>query len=268
MARAIWNGSISFGLVNVPVKLYSAVQGSAQVSFHQLHATDKSRIKQKRVCAKDGEEVPYEEIVKGYEIAPGQYVVIEPEELEALDPEASRTIDIEDFVDLDEIDPVYYDRPYYLGPYDKASAKAYRLLLDAMRETNKVAIARFVMRTKQYLAAIRPKDGVLVLSTMNYADEIAPSDEVEGSNETDDVDVKPRELEMAKQLIASLSDDFDPTKYEDEYRVRVIELIEKKAAGEEIVVEPTTEEPARVVDLMAALEESLNAAKQRKDEAS
>ncbi|HEX2026696.1 MAG TPA: Ku protein [Nitriliruptorales bacterium] len=261
MARAIWSGAISFGLVNVPVKLYTAVQ-SRSVSFHQIARQDGARIRQKRVSSATGEEVPYEEIVKGYEIAPGRYVVIEPEELESLDPEASRTIDIQDFVDLHEIDPIHYDRPYYLGPSDQAAARPYRLLVEAMRETSKVGIATFVMRTKQYLAALRPKDGALLLSTMNYSDEIVPIGSVEGLP-GEDLELRDRELQMAVQLVESLSTSFEPERYHDEYRERVVELIEKKAAGEAVVVQPTAEEPAKVVDLMSALEESLQAAKRR-----
>lgn len=265
MARAIWSGSIGFGLVNVPVKLYSAVR-SHSIGFHQLARGDLSRIRQKRVSSISGEEVPYEDIVKGYEIAPDQYVVIDPEELDALDPEASRTIEIEDFVDLPEIDPIHFDQPYYLGPHDQAAAKPYRLLVEAMHVTNKVAIGRFVMRTKQYLAAVRAKDGILVLETMNYADEIVPQEEIEGVPGEDDVEVRPRELDMARQLVESLSSEFDPERYEDEYRTRVLELIERKAAGQEVVTQPTIEQPARVVDLMSALEESLDAAKERREQ--
>lgn len=265
MARAIWSGSIGFGLVNVPVKLYSAVRNHS-ISFHQLARGDLGRIRQKRVSSATGEEVPYEDIVKGYEIAPDQYVVIDPEELEALDPEASRTIEIEDFVDLPHIDPIYFDHPYYLGPYDQAAAKPYRLLVEAMHATNKVAVGRFVMRTKQYLAAVRAKDGILVLETMNYADEIVPQEEIEDVPGPDDVEIRARELDMAKQLVESLAADFDPERYEDSYRLQVLELIERKAAGQEVVTQPTIEQPTRVVDLMSALEESLDAAKERKQQ--
>ncbi|MDQ6927445.1 MAG: Ku protein [Actinomycetota bacterium] len=257
MPRPIWSGAISFGLVNVPVKLYSAVS-SKDVRFHQLEAKTKARIKQKRVSADTGEEVPYDDIIKGYELSPNTYVPITPQELESLDPKVTKTIDIEDFVDLDQIDPIYYERPYYLVP-DKGGAKAYALLRNAMRETNKVGIARMVLRTKQYLAAIRPKDKALVIETMLFADEIVAADELDLPDE--DVDVAPREEKMARELIDSLTTDFEPDKYRDEYRVRVLELIEQKAAGQEIVVGETEEEPAKVVDLMAALEASLAAAK-------
>ena len=257
MPRPIWSGAISFGLVNVPVKLFSAVS-SKDVRFHQLDGKSKSRIKQKRVSAVTGEEVPFDDIVKAYEIAPDNYVTITPEELETLDPKATKTIDIEDFVDLDQIDPVYYERPYYLVP-DKGGQKAYALLRNAMRESNKVGIARVVLRTKQYLAAIRPKDDALVMETMLFADEVNPLDELDLPGP--DVDVTEREEKMARSLIDSLTTDFEPDKYRDEYRERVLELIEQKASGQEIVVEEAAEEAPRVVDLMAALEASLAAVK-------
>ncbi len=263
MPRPIWSGAISFGLVNVPVKIFSATS-SKDVRFHQLDGKSKSRIKQKRVSMATGEEVPYEDIVKAYEIAPDNYVTITPEELDALDPKATKTIDIEDFVDLDQIDPVYYERPYYLVP-DKGGQKAYALLRNAMRETNKVGIARVVLRTKQYLAAIRPKDDALVMETMLFADEVNPLDELDLPGP--DVDVTEREEKMARSLIDSLSTDFEPEKYHDEYRERVLELIEQKASGQEIVVEEAAEEAPRVVDLMAALEASLAAVKEGKPKA-
>ncbi len=262
MARAIWSGAISFGLVNVPVKLHAAVRSNT-LQFHQL-TREGERVRQKRVAGASNQEVAWEEIVKGYELAPGQYVLIDPEELEALDPEASRTIDIEDFVDLADIDPMYYDRPYYLAPADAAAARPYRLLVEAMQQTSKVGIARFVMRTKQYLAALRARSGQLVLSTMNYADEIVPVSEIDGLPSADQVEIRDRELQMANQLIESLAAPFEPERYKDEHRLRVLELIERKAAGEAVVTEPTVEEPTRVVDLMSALEESLEAAQQRK----
>jgi DNA end-binding protein Ku len=260
--RPIWSGAISFGLVNVPVKLYSAVS-SKDVRFHQLDAKTNARIRQKRVSQVSGEEVPFDQIIKGYELGPDTYVPITPEELESLDPKATKSIDIEDFVDLDTIDPVYYERPYYLVP-DKGGAKAYALLREAMRETNKVGVARMVLRTKQYLAAIRPKGHALVLETMYFADEVVPDDELDLPR--DEVEVSEREEKMARQLIDSLSTDFEPDKYRDEYRERVLDLIEQKASGQEIVVEEPTEEPTKVVDLMAALEASLAAVKQEKAE--
>jgi DNA end-binding protein Ku len=213
MARAIWSGSISFGLLNVPVKLYSAVS-KKNVSFRELRAEDGSRIRHKRVAEADGEEVPYEEIVKGYEIAPEQYVVLTREELEELDPKKTRAIEIQDFVDLDEIDPIYFDHPYYLGP-DKGAEKAYALLVKAMADSNKVAIARFVLRNKENLAAIRPMDGVLTMATMRFADEVVSPEELDGVLTEDGEAPKKQELEMAKQLIESLAGDFEPTKAPD-----------------------------------------------------
>ena len=262
MARSIWSGALSFGLVNVPVKLYTAVSRKT-VRFHQLHETDGVRIQQKRVCAKDGEEVPYDQIVKGYELSPDHYVVIEPEELEGLDPKKTRTIDIEDFVELDQIDPIYYDHPYYLAP-DKGAEKAYRLLLDAMAEAGKVAIARVVLRSKENLVAIRPAGDVLAMETMIFHDEVVPADELDDMPEGKPAKTSERELKMAQQLIASLASDFEPTKYRDEYRDKVLDLIERKAEGEEIAIQPEAPEPTKVPDLMAALEASLAAVKDDK----
>src|SRR6187455_2422825 len=202
MPRAIWSGSISFGLVNIPVKLFNAVSRKT-VHFNQLDARTNSRVKQKRVSAEDGTEVPYEQIVKGYELASGTYVIVTEDELAALDPKALRTIDIDEFVDLSMIDPIFYDSAYYLAP-DKAT-KPYALLAKAMEETGKVGIAHFVMRTKQYLAAIRPQDGRLMLSTMVYADEINDPMEIGEIADLTDVDLPERELAMAAQLIESLS---------------------------------------------------------------
>lgn len=259
MPRAIWSGAISFGLVNIPVKLFSAVNRKT-VRFHQLDGGDNGRIAQKRINPRTGEEVPFERIVKGYEIGPDSYVVVTPEELDALAPDRTRSIEIEDFVDLEEIDPIFYDHPYYLAP-DKGAEKAYRLLLDAMREAGKVAIARVVIRSKEQLVAIRPRDGVLTMETMLFADEVIDPDKLDELPERDDKATSKRELDMAQQLIESLSGDFDPGKYHDEYRERVLELIERKAQGEEVVLEAPPEEPAKAPDLMAALEASIAAAK-------
>ena len=256
MPRAIWSGAISFGLVNVPVKLFTAVQPK-DVRFNQLEAGTGSRIKQKRVSAQTGEEVPFENIVKGYEISPDRYVIVSPEELDALDPKATHTIDIEDFVDLEEIDPIFFERPYYLVP-ETGGTKAYALLREAMKETNKVGIARLVLRTKQYLAAIRPLGDALVLETLLYHDEVVDPGALELPG--DDIDVSDREVKIARQLIDSLSTDFEPDKYRDEYRDRVLDLIEQKASGQEVVTQPAVaEETTEVVDLMAALEASLEA---------
>src|SRR5919204_2151446 len=262
MARSIWTGAISFGLVTVPVKLYSAVNRKT-VRFHQLHGSTGVRIQQKRVDPSTGDEVPYEDIVKGFEIGPETYVVIEPDELEALDPKKTRTIEIEDFVDLQQIDPIFYDHPYYLAP-GAGGAKPYRLLLEAMEETNKVAIARVVIRSKENLVAIRPMGDALGMATMLFPDEIVDPDTIDDIPKGDDVKASERELEIAKQLVESLAGDFDPDKYHDTYREEVLALIERKAAGEKIAVQPPTEEEAAPVpDLMSALKASLDAVRER-----
>jgi DNA end-binding protein Ku len=256
----MWSGAISFGLVNVPVKLYNAVSRKS-VSFNQIDRRTQSRIRYKKVSAADGEEVPSQEIVKGYELSTGEYVLIDDEELANLDPEATRSVDIEEFVELADIDPVFYDAAYYLAP-DKGAAKAYKLLASAMEETGKVALARFVMRTKQYLAAIRARDGMLVLSTMVYADEVNEPLEIPELDELTGVEVSERERLMAEQLIESLSAAFKPEQYHDSYREQVLDLIERKAAGEEIIAAPAAPAAEKVVDLMAALEASVAAAKE------
>jgi DNA end-binding protein Ku len=257
MARAIWSGAISFGLVNVPVKLYTATSPKS-VRFNQLSSRTGARIRQKRVDPTTDQEVPYEDIVKGYEITPDRYVVITNEELEALDPKATRTIDIEEFVDLEEIDPIYYDHSYYLAP-TAGGAKAYRLLLDAMRESGRVGIGKVVIRSKQQLCALRPTGEVLTLTTMLFGDEVLSPDRMDELDSIEEAAATDRELKMAQQLIQSLSTDFEPEKFKDEYRERVLELIERKAAGEEIAVQPAAEEPEAAPDLMAALEASLAA---------
>jgi DNA end-binding protein Ku len=265
MPRAIWSGAISFGLVNVPVKLYSATSPKA-VRFHQLSGKTGARIRQKRVDPSTGDEVAFEDIVKGYEITPERYVLVTPEELEALDPKATKTIDIEDFVDLDQIDPIYFDHSYYVVP-TAGGAKAYRLLLEAMRETGKVAVGRLVLRTKQQLSALRPTGDVMTLSTMLFGDEVLAPDRLDELDAVAETEASKREVTMARQLIDSLSSEFDPSKYRDEYRERVLGLIERKAAGEEIAVQPEAEEPAAAPDLMAALEASLAAVRGEEEEA-
>src|SRR6195256_2238846 len=257
MPRAIWTGAISFGLVTVPVKMYSAVDRK-NVRFHQLSGKTGVRVAQKRVDPTTDEEVPYEDIVKGYEITPDRYVLISTEELDALDPKATRTIDIEEFVDLAEIDPIYYDHSYYLAPA-AGGAKAYRLLVDAMRESGKVGIGRVVLRSKQQLCALRPTGEALTLSTMLFGDEVLSPDRLDELDSVNEAEASERELTMAQQLIDSLSSDFEPDKYHDEYRERVLDLIERKAAAEEIAIQPQAEEPAAAPDLMAALEASLAA---------
>jgi DNA end-binding protein Ku len=259
MPRPIWSGSISFGLVSVPVKLFSATSPK-EVRFNMLHDKDGGRIHQKRVCSIDGEEVSWEHIVKGFEISKGRYVSVTREELQAFNPRATKTIDIEDFVDLAQIDPIYYETTYYLVP-DRGAAKPYALLVEAMKRTNRVGVARFVLRTKQYLAAVRPLEHALAISTMLYADEVVPQQELEGLPESH---AKPgeRELNMAEQLIGSLAADFDISKYKDDYREQVLALLERKAEGEEIISQEPAEEPrGKVVNLMDALQKSLAAAK-------
>ncbi len=259
MARAIWSGTLAFGLVSVPVKLASAVSPK-DVRFHQLHDKDGARIREKRICSAEDVEVPYEHVVKGYELARGRYVVVTPEELAALDPKATRTIEIEDFVDVNQIDPIYFDRTYYLVP-DRGGPKPYALLRAAMEELNKVAIARIVLRTKQYLCAVRPIGEALALSTMRWADEVVATDSLELPSSG-----KPREkeLSMAEQLISAMVSDFAPEKYHDDYRERIETLLEKKAAGEAIVTPEAEQAPAKVIDLMDALRASLAAGEKSK----
>lgn len=260
MPRPLWSGAISFGLVSVPVKLYPAVSRKA-VRFNQLDKRTGARIKQKRVSAADGEEVPFDEIVKGYEVTKDSYVVVNDDEMMALMPKASRTIDISDFVEQAEIDPVFYDTGYYLVP-DELARKSYMLLASAMEEAGRVAIATFVMRTKQYVAAIRPVDGRLMLSTMMYADELVDPEELPGLEGLDEIKVSDAERAMATSLIESLSADFHPEQYEDTFRGAVMDLIERKAAGDHTLVEaPAAADDAAVVDLLAALEASVAAAK-------
>jgi DNA end-binding protein Ku len=256
--RSIWTGAISFGLVTVPVKLYSAVNRKT-VRFHQLNSKTGVRIQQRRVDPTTGEEVPYEDIVKGYELAPDRYVVIGGEELEALDPKKTRTIEIEEFVELSEVDPIYYDHPYYLAP-GPGGAKPYRLLLDAMRDTGKVAIAKVVIRSKEQLVAIRPVGDALAMSTMVFADEVIDPSTIDDIPDPDEVEVRDREIAIARQLVESLASDFEPEKFRDTYREEVLALIERKAAGEEIAVQPARDEAEEPVpDLMAALKASLDA---------
>jgi DNA end-binding protein Ku len=258
MPRAIWSGSVSFGLVNVPVKLVTATSPK-DVRFHQLHDADGGRIQQKRVCSIDGEDVEFEHIVKGYDLGGGRYVIVEPEELAAIDVEATRTIDIEEFVDLTEIDPVYFEKSYYLVP-DGVAAKPYALLVETMQRTGKVALGRFVLRTKQYLTTLRARDGVLVLATMLYNDEVVEPEDLDVPTAAD-TQPSEREISMATQLVESLSAPFDAAKYHDDHREKVLELIEKKAEGEIIAQPEAPAAAAPVVDLMAALEESLARAK-------
>ncbi len=260
MARAIWSGAISFGLVSIPVKLFNAVSRKS-VSFNQLDGRTGSRVRQKLVSAADGEEVGRDQILKGYAIGPDQYVTVSEDELAAIMPAAQRTIDLEEFVDLADIDPVFYDSAYYLVP-DQAAVKPYALLVDAMERAGKVGIARFVMRSKEYVAALRVRDGKLVLNTMVYADELNDVSDLAELDAAEKVELTDRERAMAQSLIESLSAEFAPEKYHDTYREQLLGIIERKAAGEtEIVVEAAPQAETRVVDLLAALEASVAEAK-------
>ncbi|HLH14631.1 MAG TPA: Ku protein [Solirubrobacteraceae bacterium] len=258
----MWTGTIGFGMVTVPVKLYSAVDRKT-VRFHQLSGKSGVRVAQKRVDPSSGEEVPYEDVVKGFELAPDRYVVIEPGEMEALEPKKTKTIEIEEFVDLAQIDPVYYDHPYYLAP-GAGGAKPYRLLLDAMRETGKVAIARVVIRSKEQLVAVRPMGEALGMATMLFSDEVLTPERLDEVMEAAEVKTTKRELDVAKQLVESLAGNFVPEDFRDTYREEVLALIERKAQGKAIAVQPPPEEVAEPApDLMSALKASLEAVRAR-----
>jgi DNA end-binding protein Ku len=255
--RSMWKGAISFGLVTIPVAVYPATEEKS-VKFNQLHDEDMGRIRYKRVCEVDGEEVPYEHIVKGYEIEKDRYVVLEDEDFDAVPVESSRTIDIQQFVALEEIDPILYKKSYYLVP-DETGAKAYALLRRALEEEGKVGISKVSFRDKEHLAALRFKDDAFVLETMFWPDEIRAA-EFETIHE--DGKIRDQEIEMAKALIENLSEPWNPEAYKDEYREALLEVVEKKAAGEEIEAAPEAQ-PARVVDLMEALKASVEAVKQK-----
>lgn len=257
-SRPIWTGTISFGLVNIPIKLHTAVR-EQRISFHMLHDQDNVRLRRKMICPADNKEIHPEHIVRGYEIHKNQYVIVTPEDLEACGPKSTKTIEITDFVDLADIDPVYYDRPYYILP-QPAAAKPYRLLLDAMINSKKVGISKLVMHEKEYLAALRPVENVIVLHTMHFGNEVVASSSIEGL--PGEQKVGERELKVAEQLIDSLATSFNPSKYKDEYRNCVVAMLEKKAEGERIVTQPqVAAKPVKAGDLMAALEASLAEAK-------
>ena len=259
MPRPVWTGTISFGLVAIPVKLFHAVRRQS-VSFNQLDDRTMARIKYRKVSALDGEEVPDDHIVKGYEVSKDRYIVVDPDELEPFMPAATKTVDLEEFVDLEEIDPVFYDSAYYVAP--GSNPKPYVLLARAMEESNKVGIGRFVMRNKQYVAAIRAEEGRLVMSTLAYADEVLDPATIDELKELDDVDVSSKEIAMAESLVDSLTAAFDPAKYRDEYREQVLDLIDMKASGEAFELPEVEAEKPKVVDLMAALEASVAKAKE------
>lgn len=256
--RPVWTGTVSFGLVAIPIKLYHAVS-KKNVSFNQLDSRTKSRIRLRKVSAETGEEVPDEFIVKGYEVTKGNYVLVDPDELEPFIPVATKSIDLEEFVDLSDIDPVYFDSAYIIAP-DK-TPKPYVLLAQAMEQAGKVAIGRFVMRNKQYVAAIRAVDGVLRMSTMVFADEVVDVHDIDELQAIEGIEVSEREVAMAESLVDSLSAEFEPDKFQDAYREQVLALIEKKAAGETFEAPEVAAEAPQVVDLMAALEASVKAAK-------
>lgn len=258
MPRAIWSGALSFGLVNVPVKVVTAVS-QKEVRFNQIHAKDGGRVEMKRHCTAGEHEVPYDEIVKGFKIGGEEYVTITKDELAQLSPQKSETIDIVDFVDIAEIDPIYFEKPYYLIP-DKGGAKAYRLLHEAMEKSGRVAIARFVMRSREHLVAVRPLNKALTMTTLNYHDEVVDIEALEGVPEK--TKIPQRELDMAEKLIDALTTSFDPERYTDEYREQVLALIEAKAEGKEVVAPPAPK-PAKAKDLVSALEASLEAARGR-----
>lgn len=258
MPRPVWTGTIAFGLVSVPIKLYTAVRDRS-VRFHQLEEGTGARIRYRRVSEQSGEEVPRERIVKGYELGDGRYVQISDEELDAAAPEATKAIDIEDFVELDQVDPVYFDSTYYIGPADRTAERAYGLLYEAMRRSGRAAIGRFVLRSKQRLVALRPVEGILALETMHFHDEVADPLQVDPP---DTSEVSERELEVAQQLIDSLTTDFKPESYADTYRERVMEVVDRKARGEEVVAPAEAPEPAPVIDLVSALRASVERSRQ------
>lgn len=262
MARAIWSGSVSFGLVSIPVELYSATEDHT-VHFNQFQRGTSDRIRYKRVNERTGREVPYDKIVKGHEVENGEYVVVEPEELDEIAPGRSRTLDIEAFVDIDEIDPVHFQKTYWLGPAKPEFSRPYLLLAQAMKKTNRAGIAMFVMRGKQYLTALTEDKGILAVHTLFFADEIRKPKDV--------LDVAPegraprgKELDMAVSLVESMADDWRPKDYRDTYTERVNKLIKAKQKGREVVVEAEPPEATGVVDLMEALQRSVEASKKKR----
>ncbi|MDH6108920.1 DNA end-binding protein Ku [Kitasatospora sp. MAP12-15] len=258
MARPIWTGTLSFGLVAVPVGLYSATEDHA-IHFRQLQRGTSDRVRNQRVNERTGKEVAYADIVKGFELADGEYVVVEPEELERISPGRSKSIAITGFVDLGEIDPIFFDKTYYLGPRGKEFTQVYGLLHRALTETGRAGLANFVMRGKQYLAAVRAEGDVLVLQTMHYADEVRdPHREIDSLPEK--VEPTERELAVARQLIEALSADWDPNEYQDSFAAQVRELVEAKLEGKEIVTAEAAPDSTNVVDLMEVLERSLQQA--------
>ncbi|HSC04121.1 MAG TPA: Ku protein [Solirubrobacteraceae bacterium] len=252
MARSIWNGTITFGLIAVPIKVHSATE-SHTIHFHQAHESDGARIKQKRICSKEGKEVPYKEVAMGYEVRGGEFVLLEKEEIDAAAGDRSRTIELEQFVDREQVDPVYYNRTYYLGAGSNGE-DAYRLLHDALEKAGRTGLGRWVFHNREYLVAVRAGDDVLVLHTMRFADELVGVEKLDipaPSRKPSD-----RELDMAEQLVDSLGKQFRPASFKDSYRDRVAELIKLKAKGGEVEL-PEPEEVEAPDDLLAALEASL-----------
>ncbi len=258
-ARSLWNGTIRFGLVNIPIKVYGAAS-SKQIRFRELHETDAAPLEHKRVCSKEDKEIPFDEVVRGYETSPGRYVVLTKEEIQAPARERGKTIDLEDFVPADQIDPVFYDTPYWLGPQPD-SDQAYAVLAAALEKTGLVGIGRFALRTREQLVALRPVDGALRISTMRFHDEVVEDDDLDLPQPAKQV--SDREAKMADALIASLATEFDPSEYEDTYRERVLEVVEAKAEGRQIVA-PTGEAEEDSTDLMALLEQSVSGARKTK----
>jgi DNA end-binding protein Ku len=255
MARAIWRGSISFGLVNIPIALYPATRRE-ELTFRLLRKSDLSPVNYKRVAEKDGKEVPWEQIVKGYEYEKGKFVVLKDDDFQRVDLEATQTVDIQDFVDQEEIDPMFFYKPYYLEP-QKGGDKAYALLRDALKDSNKVGIAKVVIKTRQYLAGVKPEDGALLLELMHFADELADAGKLHVPKKTE---IGKRELNMAKSLIDSMSAKWNPQKYRDDYREALMEVIEEKmeAGGKEIAEKPKkAPKPTKVIDLVSVLQRSL-----------
>src|SRR3989475_6192082 len=255
MARAIWKGSISFGLVNIPIALYPATR-KEELRFRLLRKSDLSPVNYKRVAEKDGREVPWDQIVKGYEYEKGKYVVLQDEDFQRVDIEATQTVDIQDFVDVDEIDPMFFYKPYYLEP-QKGGDKAYALLRDALKDSKKVGVAKVVIKTREYLAGVKPEDGALVLELMHFADELADTSKLHIPKK---VEVGKREMTMAKSLIDSMSSKWNPEKYKDDYREALMEVIEEKveAGGKEIEEKPRkAPKPTKVIDLVSVLQKSL-----------
>jgi DNA end-binding protein Ku len=255
MARSLWTGSLSFGLVNVPVALYSAVRDRG-VHFRQLHEPDSSPVETRRVCAAEGTEVPWQEVAKGYEIGEDRWVLLTDEDLEAAAPRKSRTIDIERFVQAQDIDPVYYDRPYLLAPNDEGAARAYALLSEAMGDSGRAALGRFVLRARERLVSIRARDGALTLTTMRFHDEIRPADEIVAGSEAG----KPtrKQVDCAVAVIEELGVSFEPGSYRDQHRAHLRRIIKSKQQGKKIAAPERSPEPVTSApDLMGALEESL-----------